>query len=40
MCLLTGCIKSKEGTLTIEKEETLQRWNEFVREPFHDERER
>lgn len=30
-CISTGCIKSKEGTLIIEKEKIFQSWNEYIR---------
>lgn len=38
-CFSTDCIKSpKKGTITIEKEKILQRWTEYIRELFHDNR--
>ncbi|MGX9987587.1 reverse transcriptase domain-containing protein [Soonwooa purpurea] len=39
MCSSTGCIRSKEGTIILEKEKILQRWKEYIGELFHDKRE-
>ena len=35
-CSSTGCIKSKEGAIIIEKDKVLQRWTEYIAELFHD----
>ena len=37
-CSSTGCIKSKEGTVLVEKDKILERWNEYIGELFHDNR--
>ena len=34
----TGCIKSKEGAIVMEKDKVLQRWTEYIAEIFHDNR--
>ena len=35
-CSSTGCIKSTEGTIIMEKDKVLQRWTEYSAELFHD----
>lgn len=35
-CTSTGCIKSKDRMLILEKEEILKRWNKYIGELFHD----
>ena len=37
-CNSSGCIKSKDGTMLMEKEEILNRWSEYVEDLFKDER--
>ena len=37
-CSSAGCIKSKEGTVLVEKVKILERWNEYIGELFHDNR--
>ena len=29
-CLTSGCIKSKEGTINVEKHKILERWIEYI----------
>ena len=35
-CSASGCIKSKQGTIIMEKKEILERWTEYITELFHD----
>ena len=35
-CIGSGCIKTKEGTMLVEKDAILNRWTEYVEEVFHD----
>ena len=37
-CSSAGCIKSKEGTIIVEKEEILERWAEYINDLFNDDR--
>ena len=37
-CSSTGCIKSKEGTIIMEKDKVLQRWTEYITDLFHNNR--
>ena len=37
-CSSSGCIKSKEGTIIVEKHKILERWIEYIEELFHDDR--
>ena len=37
-CSSTGCIKSKDGAIVMEKDKVLQRWTEYIAEVFHDNR--
>ena len=37
-CSSTGCIKSKEGTIIVEKEKILERWAEYIDDLFNDDR--
>ncbi|GFO24589.1 LINE-1 retrotransposable element orf2 protein [Plakobranchus ocellatus] len=37
-CSSPGCIKSKDGTLLMEKKEILNRWSEYVEDLFKDDR--
>ena len=34
-----GCIKSKDGTMLMEKGKIIARWTEYIQELFEDERE-
>ena len=38
MCMSSGCIESKDGTLIMEKNHILERWSEYIEELFDDER--
>ena len=38
MCMSSGCIESKDGTLIMEKNQILERWSEYIEELFDDER--
>ena len=38
MCTSSGCIKSKDGTLIMEKNQILERWSEYIEELFDGER--
>ena len=38
-CPNTGCIKSKEGNILMDKAEVLNRWSEYIEELFDDNRE-
>ena len=35
-CPSSECIKSKEGTIIVEKHKILERWIEYIQELFHD----
>ena len=37
-CSSSGCLKAKDGTIIIEKEEIIKRWEEYIEELFYDER--
>ncbi|MCH9665805.1 MAG: hypothetical protein K0U41_08180 [Gammaproteobacteria bacterium] len=37
-CSSSGCIKSKEGNIIMEKGKILERWTEYIKELFHDDR--
>jgi len=37
-CSSSGCIKSENGTVIMEKEKILERWKEYIGEVFHDDR--
>ena len=37
-CSSSGCLKAKDGTIIIEKEEIIKRWEEYIEELFDDER--
>ncbi|GFO08984.1 hypothetical protein PoB_003548900 [Plakobranchus ocellatus] len=37
-CSSPGCIKSKDGTMLMEKKEILNRWSEYVEDLFQDDR--
>ena len=37
-CSSSGCIKSKDGTLVMEREDILKRWSEYIEELFYDDR--
>ena len=34
----TGCIRSKDGDILMEKEDILNRWSEYIAELYHDDR--
>ena len=34
----TGCLKSKDGDILMEKEDILNRWSEYIEDLYHDER--
>ena len=38
-CSSSGCIKSKDGTLVMEREDILNRWSEYIEELFYDDRD-
>ena len=38
-CSRSGCIKSKDGSMLVEKDSILSRWSEYIGELFHDVRE-
>ena len=38
-CSSGGCIKSKDGTVLMEKEKIIERWTEYIQELFEDDRE-
>ena len=38
-CSSGGCIKAKDGTVLLEKEQIIERWTEYIQELFHDDRE-
>jgi len=37
-CSNSGCIKAKDGSVLLEKEEILERWSEYIEELFDDNR--
>ena len=37
-CSSSGCIKSKDGTLIMEREDILKLWSEYIEELFYDDR--
>ena len=37
-CSSTGCLKTKEGSIIMDKEKILERWAEYIRELFEDNR--
>ena len=37
-CSLSGCIRSKDGTIITEKDDILERWTEYIEELFQDNR--
>ncbi|GFO03062.1 hypothetical protein PoB_002956700 [Plakobranchus ocellatus] len=37
-CSSTGCLKSKNGDIIMEKEKILERWEEYISELFEDQR--
>jgi hypothetical protein len=37
-CTSSGCIKSKDGTILMEKCDILNRWSEYIEELFDDNR--
>ena len=39
-CCQSGCIKSKDGQVLMEKAEIMARWKEYIEELYHDERGR
>ena len=39
-CSSSGCIKSKDGSILIDKADVLNRWSEYIEELFDDEREK
>ena len=38
-CSSGGCIKSKDGTVLMEKDKIIERWTEYIQELFEDDRE-
>ena len=40
ICPSTGCIKSKDGNVLIDRTDVLNRWSEYIEELFDDEREK
>lgn len=36
-CSATGCLKAKDGTIIVEKDQILDRWAEYIKELFEDE---
>ena len=38
-CNSTGCIKSQDGTMLMEKDEILNRWSEYAEDLFKDDRD-
>ncbi|XP_060065585.1 uncharacterized protein LOC132545923 [Ylistrum balloti] len=34
----TGCIKSRDGEILMEKEDILNRWSEYIEDLYHDDR--
>ena len=38
ICCTSGCIKKRDGTLVLSKEEILERWEEYLTELYKDER--
>ena len=39
ICSAASCVESKDGTIAIEKEKVLERWEEYIQELFEDNRE-
>ena len=37
-CSATGCLKSKEGNIILEKGKILERWSEYIEELYNDDR--
>ena len=37
-CSSTGCLKTKKGSIIMDKEKILERWVEYIRELFEDNR--
>ena len=37
-CTSNGCIKSKTGEIVMEKAQVLQRWTEYIKELYEDDR--
>ena len=37
-CSATGCLKSKEGNIVLEKDKILERWSEYIGELYNDDR--
>ena len=37
-CSSTGCLKAKDGTILMSKEDILKRWEEYIGELFEDSR--
>src|ERR1700730_11546481 len=37
-CTSGGCIKGKDGTVLMEKDQIFQRWTEYIQELFEDDR--
>ena len=37
-CSSTGCLKTKEGSIIMDKKKILERWAEYMRELFEDNR--
>ena len=37
-CSSSGCLKAKDGTIIIEKDEIIKRWEEYIEQLFDDER--
>ena len=38
VCKSSRCLKAKDGTMILEKEEILKRWEEYIKELFEDNR--
>ena len=39
ICSVASCVESKDGTFVMEKEKMLERWEEYIKELFEDNRE-
>ena len=39
ICSAASCVEAKDGTIVIEKEEMLERWEEYIKELFEENRE-
>ena len=37
-CTRSGCIKAKDGSIIMERERILDRWSEYIKDLFEDER--